>query len=90
MEFLAAEKNLPASGTASAFLTGRCLAEGSLVETGERLATTLRLQFPGSNESREVRAEGPRNDRPALMDELANQVLVALRKTPPPGMERCG
>ena len=82
MESLAAEKNLPASGTVSAFLTGRCLAEGSFVEKGQRLAITLRLQFPGINESREVRAEGPRDDRPALLDDLARQVLAALRKTP--------
>jgi hypothetical protein len=75
-------KEPPGSGTASAFLTGRCLAEGSLVGNGRRaVAITLRLQFPGSNESREVRAEGPRNDRAALMDDLAKEVLVALRKT---------
>ncbi len=82
MEFLAAEKNLPASSSVSAFLTGRCLAEGSFAEKGQRLAITLRLQFPGINESREVRAEGPRDDRPALMDDLAKQVLATLRKTP--------
>ncbi len=80
MELLMAEKQWEDKD--SALLTGRGVLEGRLEKTGNQLRISVQIQQPGAKQHRELHVEGPLENRTALIDRLAVEILASLIASP--------